>query len=684
MVSTDAPTFDLSFVNLKCGDPELLETIIPMPSSGEYQGRNQELQIGSYCSVEGWDSQSLTGDFTIGVWIFPTLKKTENQPVLSDRDVDGNGFEIGLTKNGKPYFMLGKIRVVSKVALPIYRWYHLTVRLRNNSLELRAKSHFRDLSCFDDKTFCLQKVEAIPSSNNLFFAINKISNDHFNGKISDPCIFDVWLDDKECSLLENDISGEKIMKSAKFAWDFGRDISTQTVKDMTGKGNHGMLSQLPVRSVTGPHWFGNSDNPLDNLRSYAAIHFHEDSLSNAEWSPDLSMKIPKQWKSGVYAAKLVVDNQVDYLPFAVLPSKGTSSADVAYLLPTFTYLAYANEMQEGKGQNSLYDRYLDGAGVPFTSLLQPLLNIRPQKGLLLNKDGQAFSRNLNADLSMLHWLTEMNIKFDVLSDHDLHREGEELLSQYKVVATGSHPEYASSRMLDGIEGFLKSGGNLMYLGGNGFYWVTDLSGDEKTIEVRRPNGTRPWTSEPGEGRHQFSGEIGGLWRGRGRPPQKLTGVGFTAQGWTEDDRCGPAQPYIQSNARDDDRVADLYRDIHKDELIGDFESLGLGRGAAGDEVDRVDPKLGTPHQAIILGSAIGFSTEYHQAIEEICQINRDCLKQDDANIRADLVWFDTLFGGAVFSAGSINWISCLTYNNCQNTVSTLTYNALTRMLKDNK
>ena len=119
-------------------------------------------------------------------------------------------------------------------------------------------------------------------------------------------------------------------------------------------------------------------------------------------------------------------------------------------------------------------------------------------------------------------------------------------------------------------------------------------------------------------------------------------------------------------------------------MIGDFESLGLGRGAAGDEVDRVDPKLGTPHQAIILGSAIGFSTEYHQAIEEICQINRDCLIQDDANIRADLVWFDTLFGGAVFSAGSINWISCLTYNNCQNTVSTLTYNALTRMLKNNK
>ena len=28
----------------------------------------------------------------------------------------------------------------------------------------------------------------------------------------------------------------------------------------------------------------------------------------------------------------------------------------------------------------------------------------------------------------------------------------------------------------------------------------------------------------------FTGEMGGLWRNRGRPPQKLVGVGFVAQG----------------------------------------------------------------------------------------------------------------------------------------------------------
>jgi N,N-dimethylformamidase len=116
-------------------------------------------------------------------------------------------------------------------------------------------------------------------------------------------------------------------------------------------------------------------------------------------------------------------------------------------------------------------------------------------------------------------------------------------------------------------------------------------------------------------------------------------------------------------------------------LIGDFLSLGLGRGAAGDEIDRADDKLGTPPQAVFPGSATGFSVVYQQAIEERCQIESVSLQQDDANIRADLVWFDTSAGGAVFSAGSINWISCLTHNDCNNNVSTLTNNVLSRMLK---
>ena len=37
--------------------------------------------------------------------------------------------------------------------------------------------------------------------------------------------------------------------------------------------------------------------------------------------------------------------------------------------------------------------------------------------------------------------------------------------------TGTHPEYYSARMLDAWEDYLAPGGRVMYMGGNGFYWV---------------------------------------------------------------------------------------------------------------------------------------------------------------------------------------------------------------------
>ena len=72
----------------------------------------------------------------------------------------------------------------------------------------------------------------------------------------------------------------------------------------------------------------------------------------------------------------------------------------------------------------------------------------------------------------------------------------------------------------------------MYLGGNGFYWKIALSPEKAgVIEIRRAEGgIRAWAAEVGEYYNAFDGEYGGLWRRNGRPPQKLAGVGFTAQG----------------------------------------------------------------------------------------------------------------------------------------------------------
>jgi N,N-dimethylformamidase len=49
-----------------------------------------------------------------------------------------------------------------------------------------------------------------------------------------------------------------------------------------------------------------------------------------------------------------------------------------------------------------------------------------------------------------------------------------LLARYKTVVTGSHPEYHTAQMLDALQAYRDTGGKLVYLGGNGFYWKIAL------------------------------------------------------------------------------------------------------------------------------------------------------------------------------------------------------------------
>ena len=93
----------------------------------------------------------------------------------------------------------------------------------------------------------------------------------------------------------------------------------------------------------------------------------------------------------------------------------------------------------------------------------------------------------------------MGVAFDVITDHDLHAEGAALLAPYNVVVTGTHPEYHTVETLDALTTYTETGGRLMYLGGNGFYWRVALSDKVPgAIEIRRTEvGIRLWAAEPG-------------------------------------------------------------------------------------------------------------------------------------------------------------------------------------------
>ena len=266
---------------------------------------------------------------------------------------------------------------------------------------------------------------------------------------------------------------------------------------------------------------------------------------------------------------------------------------------------------------------------------------------------------------------------DLISDEDLHAQGLELLQDYRVLLTATHPEYTTQAMLSALEQYLAQGGRLMYLGGNGFYWVTSISPEKPHVmEVRRGHaGTRTWESAPGEVYHNTTGEMGGLWRHRGRPPNKLVGVGCSSMGWST------ASPgYARTPASRDPRVAFIFEGVGDEEMIGNF-GLAMG-GAAGDEMDRLDFELGTPPEAILLASSTGHNHHYQQVIEDIPQLKSERVYGGSTHppVRADMVYFETPHGGAVFSVGSMSWCGSLSHHQYHNNVSRITENVLRKFL----
>ena len=321
---------------------------------------------------------------------------------------------------------------------------------------------------------------------------------------------------------------------------------------------------------------------------------------------------------------------------------------------------------------SLYDSHNDGSGTCFSTLKRPVLNMRPDYSMWLFEGPREFS----ADLWFIDFLDRElgNGNYDVITDHDINELGAPLLMKYRVLMSCSHPEYPTFGILDSYSAFLGNGGHFLYLGGNGYYWAaTHDPARPHRIEVRRAEaGCRTFGLPPGNWHHSLTGEPGGLWRSRGRPPNLFVGLGSCAMG------VGKGAGYgIAKEARSDPRVSSILHGLESDDIIGQF---GLVQGAAsGDEIDRMDYGLGTPQNAIMIAStklAGGHSDEYMLFNEETLYPMVNLTGTTSDKIRSDIVFFETPSGGAVFSVGSINWVGALAWKAYDNNVAQITGNAL--------
>jgi N,N-dimethylformamidase len=732
MVSCKLPSYRADVVHLIHGDtnpegPGFKERLIRTTVSREYAGREQAINNGSYILVPDNPLLNQTASITLQGWVYPTTLDKGTQAIITKWSADdGMGYGLFVEDDGSLALWLGnESGQVDKLrtGTPMHggRWYFVAgvydaERQRVLLYQEPVVSWPRDGSnaVVEQPT----PISGLGSTEvPLFIAGYSCAENprkalvqgHFNGKIDNPRLFGQALSPQEVLSLRRDAPPFELGEKVVAAWDFRRDFSTDKATDSSPNGLHGKVVNMPARAMTGHNWKGTEVAYNSAPDEYGAIYFHDDDLEDAGWEIDFEFVVPEHMKSGVYAARLRTgngegDSNEDHVPFFVRPKSGTATAPIVFLVPTASYLAYANSHSWSHPHtrarllrimgieleypvrpqdkyvvenrlHSLYDRHTDNSGVAYSSYLRPILNMRPRAVSPTLALGKGAPHQFGADLHLLDWMEAKGYEFDVLTDEDLHLEGAGLLAPYNVVLTGSHPEYWSGQMLDGMETYLSGGGRLMYLGGNGFYWITSFApGRSHVVEIRRWRGTEIWEADPGEFHHSTSGELGGLWRFRGRAPQKLTGVGFSAQGFDV------SLPYHRKPGSYDPRSAFIFEGVDKDEVIGDF-GLVMG-GAGGFEVDRADITLGTPPHTLVLATTTGFSDVYQHVIEEV--LMSDSMQGGSINplVKGDMVYFEGPKGGGVFSVGSIAWCGSLSHNDYANNVSRITENVLRRFAMD--
>ncbi|MDV3252866.1 hypothetical protein DevBK_16125 [Devosia sp. BK] len=442
--------------------------------------------------------------------------------------------------------------------------------------------------------------------------------------------------------------------------------------------SNGMALRLhnnPTFCMRSSRWDGSSLDPRLTPAHYDAIHCHDTDMAGFDWPANFAIDIAADARSGVYAIEIDTGETAERIPFFV--SAAEPASRLLFIAPTATYLAYADEylpphlyewigtdrgheFARANNLRSLYDYHSDASGVSLASTRRPKATLRDDYRYPLC----GAPHLLPVDLHFLAFAARNGIAIDLATDHDLHQKGLALLSPYRSVLTGSHPEYLSVAMEDAYRRYVATGGHLSYLGGNGFAAAVAFKDD--LMELRRgpTQAGRTWDGPLAEMPLALTNEPGGYLRDRGRGEFALTGVGIALMGFSK------SLPFTRTASSHEPGFAWLFDGVAGD-TFGDT-GMVLG-GAAGYEVDCTNSALGTPENIVVLATARGFPDDY---VDDPGRWYEGGAPERDAKRLAEMTFLTHASGGSVFSASSVAFLGALPGPDEQNDVGRMTLNLL--------
>ncbi|MGH6944531.1 MAG: N,N-dimethylformamidase beta subunit family domain-containing protein, partial [Geminicoccaceae bacterium] len=501
MVSCEAERYRAEIVRIIHGDanpagPGLKLEPVAASIDAEYPGRRQTIDAGSYAIVPDHPRLRALDSFTVMAMVWPTTPERGRQALMGRRDpTSGAGFALEIRDGGLAFIVGdaggGEIAVVSERPMLKRRWYLVAASYdRAQELVTLVQRPLARHPHIDDEALVTETVALAPEdcAAPLLMAGAAMADGtvdlHYNGKLDGPALFDRALEPAELDAALLRPMPQSLRRNLIGAWDFSKAIPSTRIVDGGSLGLDGAIVNLPARAMKGWRWSGETMRWTDRPEEYGAIHFHDDDLYDAGWQADFEITVPEGMRSGAYAAHVWCGtaedgSEEDYITFLVRPPRGPAGKAgrprAAFLAPLASYMAYANDRNHLDGERaemlmgrllvyqtadlylqehrelgcSLYDVHSDGSGVSTSSYLRPVLNMRPKYASWLGAHGSGLWQ-FNADTHLFAWLAHQGVEVDVITDLDLEQEGVVALEPYRVILTGTHPEYHSKRMSDAM------------------------------------------------------------------------------------------------------------------------------------------------------------------------------------------------------------------------------------------
>ncbi|MFJ8232282.1 N,N-dimethylformamidase beta subunit family domain-containing protein [Streptomyces sp. NPDC094448] len=193
------------------------------------------------------------------------------------------------------------------------------------------------------------------------------------------------------------------------------------------------------------------------------------------WPVSWSVRIPDDWRSGLYQAVFTSDEgHRSSTPFVVREPQRASA--LLCVIPFTTYQAYNMWPKDRKSGKNLYGGYRPGGGAGgFEHRAVEVSFDRPYSG-------SGTPSWFNMDSSFARWAEENGHNITYASSIDLH-DGTVDPARYPAVFFPGHDEYWSKPMYDAAARAVASGRNLAFLGANNVYFHIRLEQSAKG----RPN-----------------------------------------------------------------------------------------------------------------------------------------------------------------------------------------------------